>query len=344
MSDLVSLIFYIVSFILSFFFYNIYCKHKNKIFLVLSFIVPMFIGGFRYMVGTDYISYLFMYNNNIKVNIAFDFIAKIASHFGGATALFFIYNFLTLFFIFLGLKNLDKDSKPMAYFCYLFTFYTTSFNIVRQSAAIAIIFYSYKFIINKDLKKWMFFVLLASLFHSSALICLPFYFIINAKKKSYKFLIFILTLIISFKYIDIINLLSGFSYFSHYSIYANTIDELANNRMFYIDLLLLIYILFNVKRITNIDKKFDFYIFIFVIGFALEFTGFFNPYVKRIAEYFLISKVVILPQIALSYSYAKKRILHNLIFIIYCIGIFIIITYVLKQANILPYEFVGGIL
>ena len=55
-------------------------------------------------------------------------------------------------------------------------------------------------------------------------------------------------------------------------------------------------------------------------------------------------KIVLLPQITLSHVDSKNRILHALLFLLYCLVIFIIITYLLKQANIIPYRFIGGTL
>lgn len=44
--------------------------------------------GFRYMVGTDYVTYLEMYKHNLSVSLSFNFISKIATHLRGPTALF----------------------------------------------------------------------------------------------------------------------------------------------------------------------------------------------------------------------------------------------------------------
>lgn len=344
MSEIGSLLFYLISFFMSVILYKLYCKHKYKLFLLLSFSIPMIIGGFRYMVGTDYVTYLEMYKHNLSASLSFNFISKIATHLGGPTALFFIYNFLTLFFIYLGMKNVDEKSRPLVLLCYFFTSYTTSFNIMRQALAISIIFYAYKYIVDRDLKKWLLFILLAFLAHDTSLLCLPFYFIIHMKNNKLRFLILIITLIASFNYVEIVNFISSFSHFSHYSLYANNVEGLANNRMFFLDLLIYLYILLYRKKIISYDKKIDLFIFMFSIGLVLELTGFFNPYVKRIAEYFLISKILILPYVPLVQTNGKKKLIHYLIVSLYCVIVFIIVVYILKQANIIPYRFVGGLL
>lgn len=344
MNDLSSLLFYILSFVMSFFLYYLYNKHDKKILLYLSFLIPMLIGGLRYYVGTDYGMYVEMYNYNSYVNLGFSIIKKISSYFGGVNALFFIYNFLTLLFVFLGLKNIDKKARPIAYLCYLFVSYTYSFNIIRQALAIAIVFYAYKYVINKDFKRWLIFILLAYVFHSTSLLFLPFYFLINTKSNKLRFLIVILTMVLSYNYINIINYLSNTSLFNHYGLYATEMNNTANNRMFFVDFLLLIYFLLNKKNISKIDENSDIYIFLFSIGIALELTGFFNPYVKRIAEYFLISRVYLLPQIPLSQKKAKNKLLHTILIFTYCLLIFVISVYILKQANIIPYRWLGGTL
>ena len=78
MSDFASLLFYILFFLLSFICYYVYNKKNYKIFLFLSFIIPAMIGSLRYYVGTDYGTYISLYNNKSNVDIGFSIITEIA--------------------------------------------------------------------------------------------------------------------------------------------------------------------------------------------------------------------------------------------------------------------------
>ena len=59
-------------------------------------------------------------------------------------------------------------------FSYLLLTYNMTFNIIRQSISIFIILYSYKFIETKNYLKYIIGVIVATMFHTSALICALF--------------------------------------------------------------------------------------------------------------------------------------------------------------------------
>lgn len=345
MSDFSSLIFYISSFVLSFIFYLCYEKGKGKFFLGLSFLIPMFIGGLRYNVGTDYMSYVALLKYNANVDFGFSLISYVTKMIGNYQVLFFIYNFLTILFVFAGMKNCKKEARPLVYFIYLFLVYTSGFNSIRQSLAIAIVFYAYKYIVNKNVKKWLFFSILASIFHNTAVICIPFYFIFTTKKNYLKFVYLVLTFIASSNYIEIINFLtSKISFFSHFSIYANKYTEAANNKMFFVDIMVLIYIIFNKKKLNEFDKCSNMYFYMFLIYIALEFTGFFNPFIKRIGNYFIFSKILLLGSIPYSMKSMDNKYLSYVLIMLFSILIFIISAYILKQSDVIPYHFISNII
>lgn len=60
-------------------------------------------------------------------------------------------------------------------------YFTVTMNGIRQCLAAALVFVCNKFIVNGDFKKYLIFVLLISLFHGSALIMIPIYFIARQK-------------------------------------------------------------------------------------------------------------------------------------------------------------------
>lgn len=63
-------------------------------------------------------------------------------------------------------------------------YYSFGFNRIRQYLAISIFLYSFKFIENKNLKKYLLMIFIGSLFHKIILFCLPLYFILNLKLKT----------------------------------------------------------------------------------------------------------------------------------------------------------------
>ena len=338
MNELESLLFYFFSFLVSVFFYNLYNKKNKKIFLVLSFSIPMIISGIRYNVGTDYVNYINYYKWNSYISLSFSIISKIAHLFYSYQVIFIIYSFLFLFFIFKGLKNIKKEARTFAYFCFLFLFFTTSFNIVRQMLAISIVFYSYKYMLNNDFKKYLIFILMASFFHNSALICIPFYILLNNKNNKYKFITLLLTIIIVLNLQSIINLITRIELFSHYSMYLNSYSNGISNRVFFLDFIILLYFFINKKSLINYDINNDKLYYIFLIYIVLLLSGFISPFIKRISLYFSISRLYLLPSIPYSYKKNKDKLLNYFGIIIYCFLYFIVTIYVFKQGDIIPYK------
>ena len=108
-------------------------------------------------VGFKYFSYIFLKITN--------------SH----TALFLCFAFVTNLFIILRFWDFKKISSfSWMVACYYVSFYFMTMNIMRHFLAIAIIFYATRYIERKKYFKFICFVAVASLFHTSALIGLAF--------------------------------------------------------------------------------------------------------------------------------------------------------------------------
>lgn len=67
----------------------------------------------------------------------------------------------------------DPISSVLIYFG--MGYYTNTFNNVRQSLALSIVFFSISYLINRDFRKFLLLVIVASLFHYSAIIMLALY-------------------------------------------------------------------------------------------------------------------------------------------------------------------------
>lgn len=340
MSELGSLLFYIVSFITSVLLYRTYRKNNKKKYLVLSFIIPVLVGGLRYMVGTDYPAYIEAYVYNTSMSTGTDLITWVSNYFGGGYELvFFLMNLLTVLFVYMGIRDMDKNKGSMALFCYYFLFFTSSFNIVRQGLALAIIFFAYRYLREKSIYKWAACIILASLFHITALIAFPFYIICNNKSYKLKVLSLFAVFISAIYYQDIINIVSQYlPTLSHYSMYAVDYLEEANNRMFFIDAVVLAYAAICRKKINS--KTYDIDFLLFFAGTLLEVTGFINPFVKRIADYFLVTKIRLLPEISnMERSVHNKRVNAALIYVSVLV-IFIVSVYILGMSGVIPYHFI----
>lgn len=81
------------------------------------------------------------------------------------------------------------------------------FNTVRNVMAACIYSLSIKYMVNRDFKKYTAVVLVASLFHSTAIIMLPFYFILNKKPNVIMIMLYVIAagvVLLSIKYITLL--------------------------------------------------------------------------------------------------------------------------------------------
>lgn len=93
---------------------------------------------------------------------------------------FFITEFIILSCVVLGMFKFSKIrniSFGIGVFIFFTFFYNLSFNLIRQSLAMFILFYGFSYLVNKDWLKYVLTIFVAFLFHSSAIIGFLFLFI-----------------------------------------------------------------------------------------------------------------------------------------------------------------------
>lgn len=274
------------------------------------FIIIFLFMGFRYNVGWDFKAYynfaemtylkkysLFLSLSDLKywdinkfkfINLELfnKIIYKIVWQLNEPQILFVIYSFI---FLWLIKKGLDNEKKYSIYSWILFLsipilfFYFTS--LIRQSIAVGIVFYSYKYIKKRDIKKYLLLIYLATLFHSSAFYIIPQYFLYKFKFTRLKM---ILLLISSFFSKQIFVYLFKLNIFLRYRIYiVNSIGEGGKIVLFLIILLMIIIVIFY-KQLKN--KKNKYFINMVIIGcyiyISLISLGHLGP---RISIYYIIN-------------------------------------------------------
>lgn len=203
-----SVIIYALTFVISLFFINLYKKveikeyKKEKIIKILCLIgamlPPILLAAFRYGVGVDFHTYVTNYNyfsNEFSLDKVFNsyqepfsvilyFLAKVI--FNNSAGFFLLSSLIITLFTVLGIKSYkNKISMTIALFIYYMFYYQISYNAVRQCIALAIVFFAYKYVIERKPIKYFIYVIVAGLFHKTAFICLIFYFL-GVKKETKK--------------------------------------------------------------------------------------------------------------------------------------------------------------
>lgn len=165
-------------------------KHKKIIFCVI-FLTFTVVSAFRYDVGRDFEdTYIYTFNriknnySNVRIDIGLYMIIKLIIFLNGNQQwLFIITSFIINYFIF---KTIFRNSQNKMLSIYIYicgTLYFFSMNGIRQTIAIALFYYSLQYIENRKFKKYLFLNIIGILFHNSAIIFIPLYFVLNKKLK-----------------------------------------------------------------------------------------------------------------------------------------------------------------
>lgn len=198
----------------------------SKIYFMSVILLSILFFCFGYMTGSDWRQYEPMYNNivsdvnfiEIFIEPGFYYYMLLCKISGVGFWPFLIITkiiILLVFIFFVKRFNIDNLYIGLSYFLVSFGLFYFIDNPLRNLIAAAIFLFSLKYVLERKFWKFSFLVIIASTFHLSALITLPFYFIFNLNlRKSFwiiaYFLVILFSIVFREKIIDwIINLFSN---------------------------------------------------------------------------------------------------------------------------------------
>ena len=161
-------------------------KRKKTIYLLLTFSVFVLVSGLRsYSVGTDTLGYYDIFNRlgtfgieqfrqTYNIEIGYIYLnLGIHNLFGNFQILLFVIAII-INFSFARLIYKHSDNVVLSTFIYAAFIFPRTLNIMRQYLAIALIIIALEMLIERKLMWFLLLIVVASLFHVSALIFLPF--------------------------------------------------------------------------------------------------------------------------------------------------------------------------
>lgn len=158
----------------------------NKYFALGLLVVMTIIAGLRFDVGLDYASYLELARSYHQYGessweYGYQVFLSVLPFFGLTDqSLFMFMAMLTSLFIYLFTSYHSKNILlSVFFFLTLPPLYLSSLNISRQFVAVAIFAYSLRFIATRDIIKYIACILLAFLFHKTAILLIPLYFLLG---------------------------------------------------------------------------------------------------------------------------------------------------------------------
>ncbi|MDE7337464.1 MAG: EpsG family protein [Clostridia bacterium] len=352
MNTIISILLYVVTFTLSALFLKESVKKKKKgvnIYLVLSIALPVLLAAFRHNVGTDYANYVSMYEYNSALSFKqwfvgsrnFDenrfgiwLICRIAGIFGSPKVFFALIALIIYLPVALTIRKFYPKCIFLAAFTYLMTLFSTGLNISKQVMAISVLIYGLQFAYRRKFFRYCLIVLCAMCFHITSVIGIGIYFIYSRNSsKIFNVQRVFLAVCFSLAIIllpQILSLIGG--RFAGYIVYEGQ----SLNRSFFIDCGLFALFVILRKRYIKLNKINNLLIATMLFGLILEYTGFYSPFIKRIASYYMFPQFILLAQLPLLFHGNDRSIVKFGVYF-YTLFMFVLTYGILRQADIIPY-------
>jgi len=323
--------------------------------VVLAFTILWAVMAFRHEVAKDYYSYIRIYDEiasrgfiwaleTLRTEPGYALFNILIKYiFNDHQYVFIISSFIVLFFVFITIID-NKESINFGYalFAYIVSYYFWMWTAVRISIAIVIVFYAYRYIIEKNIFKYSVFVLIAFLFHYTAIIIWPLYFLISSsnktKKHIYNTLFYILLISIFISFNIIFELLFSDT---KYEVYQVMIGNLRSGLNQFI-LKLPLFFLFTAYRKTliSINQNNVVYLRIFFIGFFMLIFTFWLGIIDRLTNYYFIVEILILGSMFKITSKTERTFIIVLLLLYY---ILIYTYFILNNEIYFPYKTFWGL-
>ena len=312
----------------------------NARFSFILLLIVLLAGVREAKPGRDYSNYLNYYDYILvhgeigklfKVNeIGWDNLNLLFGSLGVPAGVFFgLVSGVTWFFFIKGSYKFQFLLPLMFFFVLSSGFYFWTYNGVRQSISIMIFFYSIRFLLEKDPLRYVLWIAVASLFHTSVIVMLPFYFITKIKfNQKLVALLYIASLFLvgnswfMSKMIDLITFVSSnIDLFSSYAkfytgedIYDTDENRTDSGLGVLVRIVTTLYIIYKSDYILKKQPTLTVFYVLFFIGTILSNIFFSVGTIGRILTYFTVSFSIVIAS-TIYYSSGKYENIVNVLII-----------------------------
>jgi hypothetical protein len=308
----------------------------------IAYIILVLFSIIRFDIGFDYDGMVRIFNDYINTNSfiqiskepTFFYLCKLFSFSErGYVMVLAMYFTLTIFFLIKVLAYYKIENEGLFVFitmCYMFETYDR----VRQALAILVFLYSLRFIEKKKFKKFFLTILLATLFHYSAIVLIPFYWILKIRIGKLNYYIFFIVALVLF-YVGVWSAIRYklFSlvpiYGDYYAIRDEYMKSVETNTglgvLFTICMLLLPIIFFNNNKSNRVIVNVSFF------GALFFFFASGNLLLERFSQYFTFISFVAI-SIIMRENY-RNKIIFSIVFILWFQA-----SIVINRSGCMPYK------
>ncbi len=342
---------------------NYDCKWVPKILLLISIFPLVFIGTFRAInIGTDNTLYSLWFQNMAKItniidginygttDIGYNLLSFFVSRFSSSyTVMCFATSIITISVLFISLYFIREEiSISFSTLIFMLMFFCNLLNLVRQGIALSLSFTAIIFLSRDKMKLYFIFLVLAVLFHNTAiclLIMYPIYQFISIGNAKLKFLIiFIMSYSAIILMGRIVSTLVSVgilrSRYLNYLPYMSGFPFSFRQTVFYLPLV--IFSIFNIKNIES-SKQGKLYFSMAILGFVFsQLEDLFGP-LSRVGLYFSYSYLLLIPMIFRKEKRISNKLVYAGLILIYLLVFWIYFTVMNGYGfsrPVYPYEFV----
>ncbi len=344
---------YFLVFVIVFGLNNVAIKQKSifrkRVLITTGFLILLSFVGLRFNVGTDYQNYIREYNTisqisweelpTLRMELLVATLFKILSYvLWDARLIFVVLGFLALYPIYKANKLYEYKYLAYSVLIYCVLFLPFSLNGMRQGVAMSFILLSMTYLMKEKKILGIVCLILACLFHTSALIVAPYLLLLLIKKfKKIKLskIYIALTAVISFAVLFFLNdwlMNNGIDKYS-YMLGSIETDNIALSGNVILHLAIIPIMLLSEKNETN-----DIYKSMILSGIIFMIVGTAAQYLSRFSLYYLMPCIILIPR---SIQYIKKdnlRLLVKGLLFAYLIMFFYLQYSKWGAHEILPYQ------
>lgn len=277
-------------------------KHINYFWYLNLFVVLFILLALR-DVGTDLPVYkeIFQYSNtdyaeSYGIEPGFLFLNRVLRFCtSNENVAILLFSFLSIYFVYKIIEYYaDEIDLSLALFSFVSMFYFQSFSLLRIYLVTYFLCYTFKFMMNGDVKKYILCIFLSVLFHYSALLMLlPVLFYIIYRRSRKLFLLGIIFLLVGFsvslQYLSLLNVFERYSTYAEGEVESGVgFGQVLNHLP-----LFLLYVYLRIKRYKS--SVLDLFLVYSLFSFFYGMMGYKVFVIGRLSIYFIAIYVILIP-------------------------------------------------
>lgn len=300
-------------------------KHTKEFWYFAAWMILLLVLALRYNVGTDYPHYARNYAYYVAMDIEYSdalgasLIAKIGALLWDDSAMwFFIMGILTVIPCALVIRR-ESISVCLSSMLYvILCCWHTSFNIVMQSAATSILLLGLPCLRERKFIKWCILCLIASVFHITAIVMIPVYFLVSPKVTwTRSFMLLGIGLTITFLYDQLFALMETISGKASETVDSTYGAEQLNLLRVLVNCAPTVLAVCLLKYLPLQDKKFCVLFNLSLFNAVLNVGTMNSAYLNRFAVYTIIFNALFIPYLAKPFKRKSRIMFWSALFILY---------------------------